>query len=198
LNKKIELNLNEEGNFSSKERLLSPDENKTSVHDCDIYDADIALETSSTCYNKSEGVLNITTNKESYSYSMDGGFTIQKEFVFPNLKSGKYTLVAFDINKCKSESIDFEIESKKCDFMIQPERSIFWEINLEEFSDDEVELEIYSAKSGQKVIQRILSTFELNIWNGEAQNGEILPMGSYVYILSSYSKSERGSITIVQ
>lgn len=197
-NDTLNLKINEESRSSLAEETITLDENKASVHNCDVYEADIVLETFSTCYNKSEGVLNIKTDKDGYCYSMDGGFTIQKELVFSKLRSGRYNLLVFDKEKCKSEPVSFEIVSEECDFMIQPTRSIYWEIKVEEFEEDKIKLEIYSAKSGQKVFEKNLQVFEANTWKGETNSGESLTMGSYVYVLSSSNKTKRGNITIVQ
>ena len=198
VNDTLNLKLNEESRSSLAEDTITLDEYKASVHNCDVYEADIVLETFSTCNNKSEGVLNIKTDKDGYSYSMDGGFTIQNELVFSKLRSGKYNLLVFDKKKCKSEPVSFEIISEECDFMIQPSRSIYWEIKVEEFKEDKIKLEIYSDKSGQKVFEKNLQVFEANTWKGETNNGESLTMGSYVYILSSSNKTKRGNVTIVQ
>jgi hypothetical protein len=187
---------NPEVSLEKEIRFLNED--KTSVHDCSIYEAEIVLETFSTCSSQSKGVLNIKANKESYSYSMNGGFSIQKEHSFSKLKPGNYSLIVFDEFMCKSEPIAFKIESVMCDFIIQPNRSIYWEINMLGFNDDNVKLEIYNAKSGQKVFENNLSLLEENSWNGTAQSGELLPMGSYVYIMSSLNKNRTGNITIVQ
>lgn len=194
------LNLNAQPVIKNLDALEKAEGNNQTVVNvpCEDYEIESEIVISPSCENKREGKITVKSKSDDYSYSINDGKTKVKTGVFKKLKSSEYELLAFDSKGCKSLPISITVESIICDLIIQPSQQIYWEIPLNLFDDDRVILEIYSAKSGQQVYKRALDKFSNEVWNGEGLNGNSLPMGNYVYLLTSSNKNIKGSITIVR
>lgn len=165
---------------------------------CLPFDANLILTTLETCTNKQEGQLIIETENKKYDYDLNNADEFQHSKIFSKLRAGNYSLVALDENECPSNPISFEIEAVQCDFMIQPSQNNNWEINTTGFNEEYIQLDIYNAKSGQKVFRNKLNKYDTNNWSGVGLDGNELPMGNYVYVLSSQTIKRTGNITLVR
>lgn len=170
----------------------------TADQPCNEYYLELSIETKPTCENKSEGQIIVEQSEQFKAFRLLENNTTSKKGFFKDLRAGEYSLIGIDSNGCYSLPKNIIIESYICDFMIQPDQQIFWEIPIANFNQELLTLEIYDAKSGRKVVGKVIDEFSESQWNGEGDNGSILPMGSYVYRLYSMSKSLQGSITIVR
>lgn len=190
-----------------KEEVKSKDKSIDSLIDlthvennspCLDFSIESEIITSVSCENTSEGQIIIQTKQDNYTYSLKNSFISSKAGVFKQLKPGEYELIAIDDKGCESLPVRVVVESVTCDYIIQPDKAISWQIPTESFDNEIITLEIYNAKSGQKVYARVLDEFSESTWNGEDSSGSPMPMGSYMYLLTSSSKSMKGSITIVR
>lgn len=190
-----------------KEEVKLKDKSKDSLIDlshvennspCLDFSIESEIITSVSCENTSEGQIIIQTKQVNYTYSLKNSFISSKSGVFKQLKPAEYELIAIDDKGCESLPVRVVVESVTCDYIIQPDKAISWQIPTESFDNEIITLEIYNAKSGQKVYARVLDEFSESTWNGEDSSGSPMPMGSYMYLLTSSSKSMKGSITIVR
>ncbi len=119
------------------------------------------------------------------TYSIDGGKSFAQSSTFKNLANGEYKLAIKDKQGCiyYSEEIVELRESSDCnlskEIAIVPSKGESW-VPLVKDNED-VNLKIFD-KSGRAILNKdIYQGFE---WEGKSQNGSILPMGSYLYVLS--------------
>ncbi len=199
----VEVNVSDQKNSNivktnKVDSLLAFDEPIDNEVPCIDFKIESDVEVSSSCENTYEGQIELTSVVGDYTYSINGGYSSSKSGLFKQLKPAWYTIYAIDDKGCKSSPLVIQVEAEICDFIIQPSQQVFWDIPLSSFDEDRVTLEIYDGKSGQKVDSRLLDKFSIQTWKGESINGELLPMGSYVYLLISKSKQMKGNITIVR
>ena len=125
------------------------------------------------------------SRNSTFTYSIDTGKSLAQSPSFENLANGEYKLAIKDKQGCiyYSEEIVELRESSDCnvskEIAIVPSKGESW-VPLVKDNED-VNLKIFD-KSGRAILNKdIYQGFE---WEGKSQNGSILPMGSYLYILS--------------
>lgn len=180
-----------------------PDEPK-SIADCEGITIELRFSIANSCEGRKDGAIvfeaPVFEGTPPFNYSIDGGRTFLPTTRFEGRSIGRYGLVIEDSKGCQSEPVEGYIEKKDCDFIIAPDQQKYWEIPLEDFDGEQVEIKILSARTGEVVYLKTLSSASLHTWNGTDQNHSPLTMGNYVYVISSKesSKTETGQITIVQ
>ena len=134
-----------------------------------------------------------------FTYSIDAGKSFAQSSTFENLANGDYKLAIKNNQGCiyYSEEIVELRESSDCnvskEIAIVPSKGESWVPLLRD--NEDVNLKIFD-KSGRAIFNKnIYQGFE---WEGKSQNGSILPMGSYLYVLS-FKNGEllTGHITIL-
>lgn len=159
--------------------------------------ADVVVD--NTCENKNTGMILFTNNSSNYLYTINNGANFYSSAKYSNLSAGEYKIAIKDVRtNCISNKISVEIEAIKCDYIIKPNQFIYWEKDLSDFSNDnEVELSIFNANTGNLVFKKNIPTTEDILWDGKTNLNESLPSGLYFYNIKSDKKNLNGTITII-
>ena len=172
------------------------------MFDCskiEIY-SDVTIKES--CNNKSTGEIQfvnrtISGGNEPYSFSIDNGQNYYSKDHFTSLKSGIYHLFIKDKNNCFSRLGSFRISSINCTYehAFAPLKLETWEVPTEHRAGT---LSILS-RSGNLVFKRNIEAFEVYKWDGKTEEGVLLPMGIFQFIIKFRDGEEKtGSITIIK
>lgn len=160
------------------------------------------------CEGEQDGILtaNIQGGQSPYQYQWSSG---ENESSLTGLSTGAYTLTVTDANACTSDEqavMDVDPDNRGClKYLVIYDaytpngdgKNDTWVIEgLEEFPNNE--LEIYNRWG--KAVYRA-SNYQ-NDWKGETSNGDLLPAGSYYYILYIHLSNEvvekAGSVTFLR
>ena len=154
------------------------------------------------CENQKNGAIlfDYEPTDGVYEFSIDGGKTFYSNAKFSNLGVANYSLIIKDRQNCKSKLVETRIEKENCNSIIYPQQQKYWEVPLERFEGQQVLLKIMNGRTGEIVYQKRLPIANSYTWSGSDDNNNPLPMGIYVYELSSGEPSQTvtGQITIVQ
>jgi hypothetical protein len=152
-----------------------------------------------TCENKRQGEIFFKLKTEAFKFSINGGKSFLSGNNFKYLSRGNYDLkIKNKRTKCESNSIDVEVKSIKCDYIINPNRFIYWEKELLNFNDDEyVLVNIFNAKTGGVVYSKEILISEGIRWDGKNNLNDILASGLYLYNIKGKEKTISGTVTIV-
>jgi hypothetical protein len=132
-------------------------------------------------------------------FSIDGGSTFESERYVEDLNPGDYQLIARDENGCETKSEKIKIAFEEKNYVIQPAQGKNWEIEIRDYVEYPMKLEIRNARTGALVFQEEIEYSQTFNWSGSNQNGKPLSFGNYVYIFSSSEKGiiTKGQITIL-
>jgi hypothetical protein len=108
-------------------------------------------------------------------------------------------LIARDENGCETKSEKIKIAFEEKNYVIQPAQGKNWEIEIRDYVEYPMNLEIRNARTGALVFQEEIEYSQTFNWSGSNQNGQPLSFGNYVYIFSSSEKGiiTKGQITIL-
>ena len=132
-------------------------------------------------------------------YSLDGGKSYNSIFETKVIGKGGYNLIVKDEQGCTTNPKKITVKYRNCNFVIQPPYGKFLELNLTEYIDYPVTIEIRNARSAQLVYTKNINPLESFIWEGKDQSNSDLPLGNYVYFFISETEGliAQGQITIV-
>lgn len=174
--------------------VTQPEKAQSTV-DCSAKQWRITIETSPTCFGKSEGAI-LVFDREKHLYSIDEGqhFGTKKEF--SSLAQGTYHLIAKDVDGCEYKSTA-EVKSKKCktseEIVFNPSLGN-WIVPTKDHSDMEVTI---VNKSGQPVWKTDHSIQQPE-WDGKNLDGQLVPVGLYGFrIQYSDGDSKEGYISVM-
>lgn len=145
-------------------------------------------------------LLNSTNEAIHFSeYSLDGGDTYNSIYETTFINRGNYNLIVKDEQGCVTKTKKINVKYRNCNFVIQPSYGKFLELNLSEYIDYPVLIEIRNARSAQVVYKKNITPGENFTWEGKDQSNSNLPLGNYVYFFISNTEGlvAQGQITIV-
>lgn len=132
-------------------------------------------------------------------YSMDGGKSYNSSSKTKTVNSGIYELIAKDENGCITKTKKLNVKYRNHNFVIQPSYGKYWKLDLSEYIEMPVHLEIRNARTAQLVYQKEINPNDNFIWEGKDLNNTTLPLGNYVYIFKSDEKGliAQGQIAVI-
>lgn len=145
-------------------------------------------------------LLNSTEEAIHFSeYSLDNGDTYNPIHETTVINRGNYNLIVKDEQGCITKTKKINVKYRNCNFIIQPSYGKFLELNLSEYIDYPILIEIRNARSAQVVYKKNITTGENFIWEGKDQSNSSLPLGNYVYFFISNTEGlvAQGQITVV-
>lgn len=173
---------------------------------CEGVSIEIKYTAVKTCGGQKNGAIVFDTESlepGAFEFSVDGGKTYSQNNRIENLGVGNYTLMIRDKENCKSKTVAVQIEKENCDHIIRPQQQKYWEVPLEKFKGEQVQLKITDGKTGRVVyMQEIPAGSSSFTWQGTDDNNTELPMGVYVYELfsnnTSFHYNMKGTVTIAR
>lgn len=177
---------------------------ETEVNPCDLTNKTIPnYDLEWPCLGHEQGsfkLLNSTNEVIHFSeYSLDGGDTYNSIHETTIINRGNYNLIVKDEQGCVTKTKKIKIKYRNCNFVIQPSYGKFLELNLSEYIDYPILIEIRNARSAQIVYKNNINAGENFIWEGKDQSNSNLPLGNYVYFFISDTEGliAQGQITVV-
>lgn len=159
------------------------------VDSCDILKFKGELKAKASQLNSNNGVIYlndalVTGGKRPFEYSLDGEY-FESSFQFENLSIGQYKIFVKDANGCITENIEpvtigktYCIEDYSPTFNMAYESS--WELPV--VNGESVKLKLVS-KVGQILVNRDFQIYNSGDWDGRDDNGSLLTVGSYNWII---------------
>jgi hypothetical protein len=143
--------------------------------------------------NSSNEIIDFT------EYSLDGGESYHSIFETTVVNRGSYNLIVKDDKGCLTKNKKMIVKYRNCNFIVQPSYGKFLELNLSEYIDYPILIEIRNARSAQVVYKKNITPGENFIWEGKDQSNSTLPLGNYVYFFISNTEGlvAQGQITVV-
>ena len=182
---------------------LTENENKSRVPlpDCEQVSISCEFITENTCSNGSQGriiffVQSLRGGYPPYEFSINGGAVFESQPLFDNLQGGNYQLAVRDANQCVSAIGNTAVLNIECDFRFAPGMGEVWEIPF--VTDKNGKLLIYSKEGKLLYSAGIGQSFD-RTWSGKSLDGDILPMGVYLFRLEfPEGRRREGTVTIIK
>ncbi len=152
------------------------------------------------CNEYTSGSITVYSNTAN-AFSIDNGETYSNNPIFSYLSAGSYNVLFKDKFECVSNTINIYIDEFLCNFIISPNKSLFWELPVENFKNDKLlSLQIFHSKTGQLVLSKNINTELGFTWEGKNVNNQKPPVGVYTYIIKGVQSNtmQKGDITIVE
>ncbi|MBN8703685.1 MAG: hypothetical protein J0M08_11515 [Bacteroidetes bacterium] len=207
---------NNSNNYSqtSSAQSNSAESNKTNVpvanensnnekNVCDGVQITPVIDVISSCQSQQNGIITLSQESQNafapFEYSIDNGKNYYSSGRFENLANGVYKISIRDSRNCKSEVVSQTVDKQDCNYVLYPLQQKYWEVPVNRFNGFDVQLRIRNGRTGVVVYQTTISSNTFT-WTGDDIQGIALPMGVYVYELSSTQSNiqQTGQITIVK
>lgn len=139
-------------------------------------------------------------NEQFGRFSIDGGKSYNTINSFYDIEKGTYTAILMNYEECSTKPIKINLNYANCNQVIQPNKQIYWELDLPELNEYPLTLEIRHARSGALVYSSFHEYAERIEWRGTKMDGTFLTLGNYVYLFTTKANKvlAKGQITILE
>ncbi len=172
-----------------------------SVTDCSQTEIKCDYNVESTCEGRSQGKIifhnqTLKGGVPPYEFSINNGASYFNHALFINLQEGTYRLLIRDGNHCTSYIGTAEVAGYECDFRFAPSLGEVWDIPF--INEHEGVLRIIS-KEGKLLYISEVGQYSKKQWDGRTQNGDILPLGVYMFTIELTNGTiYNGTVTIIK
>ena len=196
----------EEATLPSEPLNTSPEatEEKTNENKCDGLQINGRALVTASCEGEKSGTISLNLAKPTggtppYVFSIDEGIQYLATNSFENLGPGQYNLTVKDANGCVTQKNGFAtIVAKPCkkEYAFTPMAGEVWKFPFTKNASGT--LMVYNRR-GQIVHTIRINNGYPNQWDGRADNGGFLPMGSYLFIFEATDGTkERGHVSLLR
>jgi hypothetical protein len=184
------------------EDLREKQQEKPATLVCHLDNSSIQVSTTESCNASPTGKITIDSTsffsgQRPFEFSFDNKKYYSK-YVFDNLYAGIYYLHVKDALGCTwTDNKEIIVREKDCrtyEYSFYPDKGEVWMFPLETSSNGKIA--VYS-RNGSLVYSTLISNGAPDNWNGTS-GGQLLPMGSYSFILRSGDKTITGNVTLLR
>lgn len=169
---------------------------------CDLNNSMIQVQTTESCRDSPTGKIIIDTNsviagEGPFQFSINGK-NYYSGYAFENIYAGAYTLFIKDKLGCVwNDENEITVSEKDCrtyEYSFYPSNGEKWKYPLENAVNGT--LEVYS-RTGSKVFSSEINNGYPDSWDGTSA-GQVLPMGSYSFVLKIGNSVLTGNVTLLR
>lgn len=177
--------------------------NEEKVPECAIALSELKILTVASCVNSPTGRV-VIDGQSKLKGTAPFQFSINSEKyfetrTFTHLYAGNYILTVRDAAGCEWQyPAEIRVDENDCsttEYAFYPEKREVWKLSVSSATNGKIE--IYNRNGSLVYAAEIVDGYP-DQWDGTASNGQVLPMGSYSFILRTGGKSVTGQVTILK
>jgi hypothetical protein len=178
------------------------EEDKSENTPCRLDSSLLSVTTTESCIDSPSGTIKIDKNsfiagQSPFEFSLDGR-NYYSGYTFSNLYAGAYTIFIKDRRGCLgNDEREVIIAEKDCgtyEYLFYPSKGETWKYPLENNTSGKIE--IYN-RNGSRVFNSEIANGYPDAWDGTS-GGQLLPMGSYSFVLKLGDRVLSGNVTILR
>jgi hypothetical protein len=192
--------------LSAKKSHVTPEIEKkteTKVTECTIATSELKIITVASCVDSPTGQVVIDGQSKlkgtaPFQFSINGEKYSWARF-FTHLYAGNYILTVKDAAGCVWQyPAEIRIDENDCavtEYAFYPDMGEVWKLPVTSATNGKIE--IYNRNGSQVYTAEIVNGHP-DQWDGATSDGQVLPMGSYSFILRDGGKVVNGQVTILK